>query len=40
MNYISKINRADFSLNLEKVNLKDFIVEREMNLRCFAGKRI
>lgn len=39
MNYISKINRADFSLNLEKVNLKDFIVERENEFKMLCREK-
>jgi len=39
MNYISKINRADFNLILEEVNIKDFIIEKETEFKLICKEK-
>lgn len=39
MNYISKINRADFNLILEEVNIKDFVIEKETEFKLLCKEK-
>lgn len=39
MNYISKINRADFNLILEEVNIKDFVIEKETEFKSLCKEK-